>query len=513
MIVAIPCADFSYVPIPVGATDPSIVESQERRGIRLGLHDLDRAEVCPGIAAVGGAIGFDGVVATIRIDLSEREDELVPGELNGLTHDPSRLGGLGGDPGNELECQAAVRCLHAANLFLTPPSVARGDEDETSAPSLHEVVGSGGENLAFQLGVLAQTVQSVRPSPVLSAVVRVEEAPLGVVVPVVSRSENPQSEAGVGEVEWLLECLLAVAKKLAILIVEESRRVEHLPRPSSVEAAGEETVLSTANVVALSKGEVTLREAYQDLVTPRPDPVVGGPTVKPILFNRDDRVFDVRRLVAAYGAVAQHNETQSNACAQIFHGIHSPFRRNDRTSFEDARARTVYTRRGAFYVSVDSEDAMNRVQLLSPLLLLIGCAVPKGTDAVSDPEQKIATRLDEVHRLRKLGTEGIPGLLLSFRDPDDDIHNAAGYALVWFGAEVLPGLLGALSDEDPAIRYRATYLLGAMREQASPAVSALVSALADPDEWVPYGAAVALGEIGPTAELAVPDLAARLKDE
>jgi HEAT repeat protein len=77
----------------------------------------------------------------------------------------------------------------------------------------------------------------------------------------------------------------------------------------------------------------------------------------------------------------------------------------------------------------------------------------------------------------------------------------------------LDHLIALLQDDDPLVRVHAGFLLGALGEEALPAVPILL-------EMLQYGelqdrklAATTLGEIGPSAEEAVPFLLELTNDE
>jgi HEAT repeat protein len=138
---------------------------------------------------------------------------------------------------------------------------------------------------------------------------------------------------------------------------------------------------------------------------------------------------------------------------------------------------------------------------------------------LSSPDPK--KRGDAAQRLARLGEEAraaaIP-LVRATADDDEQVREWATAALEELGPPAIDDLeaLSALLPEDQAdVGYWAATLLGRLREQAAPAVLALITALVDsPHPQVRQRAAWALGRIGPQAKSAINRLeqAARSKD-
>ncbi len=74
-------------------------------------------------------------------------------------------------------------------------------------------------------------------------------------------------------------------------------------------------------------------------------------------------------------------------------------------------------------------------------------------------------------------------------------------------------LIEKLQDSDPMVRIHAAMLVGAMGDDAEPAVPALVELLQFGDVQDRRLAALTLGEIGPAAEEAIPALFAAVDDD
>lgn len=138
----------------------------------------------------------------------------------------------------------------------------------------------------------------------LAPIVGIVEAAFGVVVAVVAGGEDTHGKALVREVDWLFEILFSLGQPLDVVVVEKIVGVEHLPGLSAVEAACELAFLYAGDVVAVALVKVALGKTDKKLVVPLPRAVVGGPTVKAVVFDSGYYVLDVGGLLGV-GGVAE----------------------------------------------------------------------------------------------------------------------------------------------------------------------------------------------------------------
>ena len=117
--------------------------------------------------------------------------------------------------------------------------------------------------------------------------------------------------------------------------------------------------------------------------------------------------------------------------------------------------------------------------------------------------------------IRRIGPPAIPLLLDLLRHEQVSFRRFAADAFIDLPPDtdrIQPALRRALRDEDSMVAADAARALGALRDRASPSVTALVRALSHEEPHVRIYAAEALASIGPKAVAATKDLARALSD-
>lgn len=144
-------------------------------------------------------------------------------------------------------------------------------------------------------------------------------------------------------------------------------------------------------------------------------------------------------------------------------------------------------------------------------------AIPDLIAIIQDPSSR--DKSDAAQALGKMGivVEGvIPALCLALKDEDRFVRWFAGNSLKELGANAAEAAIElgevGLHDNNPDVRRKALSALGAMGENAAPAISHLRDGLTHQDGLVRIESANALGEIGKQAMEAIPDLIRALKD-
>jgi len=153
--------------------------------------------------------------------------------------------------------------------------------------------------------------------------------------------------------------------------------------------------------------------------------------------------------------------------------------------------------------------------------------IPRLIAALKDSESVVrANAVDGLERIGPRTKDVIPSIASALRDPDQDVRDAAFFALVDFGIQSVPAVLPLLGDADAAASDRAVSVLselaaaeaqfrplGETKEQVPGRVRAvravLFGALKDPNEHTRARAAQALGEVGDSV---VQDLVGALTD-
>lgn len=162
---------------------------------------------------------------------------------------------------------------------------------------------------------------------------------------------------------------------------------------------------------------------------------------------------------------------------------------------------------------VMSSDAKVRANAEATLVHGGGRSLPLLKQLLNSDNEELHLKTFEI--IRRIGPPAIPLLLDLLRHKEVSFRRFAADACIDLTPDSVtmqPALRRALRDEDSMVAADAARALGALREQASPSVRALVNALSHEEPHVRIYAAEALASIGPKAAAATKDLARALDD-
>jgi outer membrane protein assembly factor BamB len=162
---------------------------------------------------------------------------------------------------------------------------------------------------------------------------------------------------------------------------------------------------------------------------------------------------------------------------------------------------------------VMSKDAKVRATAKATLVQGAGRSLPLLRRFLNRRSEDL--HLETFRIIQRIGPPAIPLLGELLRDVRVSLRRSAVDELIDLAPDteaIQPALRRALRDEDAMVAGDAARALGALRERASPSVSALVKTLSHENPYVRIYAAEALASIGPKASAATGDLATALGD-